>query len=512
MFVLLLCFLAATAVQSASECRLTGTFIDSAHVGSGSPSKVQVLGNIFIFSGFKNTAVFANNVSEVVVSRASEEWFDVEYQYGGCGLARVDGAVMELTAPLSSCATSWPTKDAEFKGEAVRGTQPFCNLWILGVIGALAGTFLSTLGLGFQKLTHERLKAEGKEIENYCHHPIWVLGISCLVIDAILDLWTFGLAPASLLAPLSSMGIVWNTVTSPCLLGEKITTRGMVGSLVIMAGSVCATIFSQHETPGYTLDDFGKRWSSAEVILYEVSCICVYVGSKYYLHRMAVNYNAREHDVGGSNVSTIEKSPVDDSASGSQKEDGTSARSIKLSFKESFSVPEIPPYSQQRSVSPIPISFSTDLESVAAAASRKPSEVDPEKETMMLNYAEGSRERKVAQFLMALVAGMLGGQSIIFAKTLVELLKATYFPPIGAAVFNAFTAWQFYLFLVALISILMTETKLLNVAMHNFDSLEVIPIFLNFYVIFGTRLFFPFSFFLFPFSFLFSLFRKIIVC
>ena len=89
------------------------------------------------------------------------------------------------------------------------------------------------------------------------------------------------------------------------------------------------------------------------------------------------------------------------------------------------------------------------------------------------------------QFVMAMMSGMLGGQSIIFAKTVVELLKATFFGPENEP-YNAFASWPFYLFLGALICVLMTQTQVLNMAMHNFDSLNVIPIFITFYQVFGV--------------------------
>jgi hypothetical protein len=70
----------------------------------------------------------------------------------------------------------------------------------------------------------------------------------------------------------------------------------------------------------------------------------------------------------------------------------------------------------------------------------------------------------------------------------VELLKSTFFGPEGAFVYNAFASWPFYLFSCALICVLMTQTQVLNVAMHNFDSLNVIPIFITFYQVFGKFL------------------------
>jgi len=84
-----------------------------------------------------------------------------------------------------------------------------------------------------------------------------------------------------------------------------------------------------------------------------------------------------------------------------------------------------------------------DLESIAAAASaNEPKTAEDEKiESMALNYAEGSREYNIAQFVMAMMSGMLGGQSIIFAKTVVELLKATFFGPEGDT-YNAFGTYN----------------------------------------------------------------------
>jgi hypothetical protein len=254
---LLLTFL--TQVHSESECALTGTWVDSAHAGTGAPKTVSINGATFNFTGGVEDP-FPNNITTVAVTTTSNDWMEVTYHNGlGCSLAKVNGADIELTAPLATCATSWPTTDPAFTGKAVDGTLVFCDLWIFGVMGAMLGTFLSTLGLGLQKLTHEKVKAEGKEIVNYCNHPYWLLGIGCLVVDAVLDVWTFGLAPASLLAPMASMVLVWNVVTSPCLVGEKITKRGMTGTLIIISGSICATIFSQHDTPSYTLGTYNEH-------------------------------------------------------------------------------------------------------------------------------------------------------------------------------------------------------------------------------------------------------------
>ena len=144
--------------------------------------------------------------------------------------------------------------------------------------------------------------------------------------------------------------------------------------------------------------DFGQRWSSAEVIIYEICVVCIFVSCKYGLHRMSVNVDARQY-VGEEESTHNEPTTSSD--------------------------------------------INVGLEPIAATASaNEPQTAEDDKvESMALNYVEGSREYNIAQFVMAMMSGMLGGQSIIFAKTVVELLKATFFGPEGTT-YNAFGTYN----------------------------------------------------------------------
>lgn len=79
------------------------------------------------------------------------------------------------------------------------------ELWYLGVgLNVLASLFV-TVGMMVQKLVHNRLEAEGRaDSVSYYTQPLWVFGLVLLVSEVIIDLATFGLAPVSILAPLSS--------------------------------------------------------------------------------------------------------------------------------------------------------------------------------------------------------------------------------------------------------------------------------------------------------------------
>lgn len=136
---------------------------------------------------------------------------------------------------LSAAATA-PSVPAFFSG-APSGGQVYCfPLWVGGFLICCIGSFLSTLGLNLQKLTQTRIfERRCKEAEEaglplpnpdddsgeaYCKHPLWMLGMLCLILDAILDVLSFGLASQSLIAPLAGLCLIWNILIAPPLQGE----------------------------------------------------------------------------------------------------------------------------------------------------------------------------------------------------------------------------------------------------------------------------------------------------
>lgn len=431
LFALLFDSSAAAAAASSIDCGLQGTY------KSGDAS-VAVGGTQVTFTAIADSQLLANysgpvsaTLTAAGVNTDAGDWFHLQLESIGCSCMAIRDGRLTLMEPESSCGSEYyNTTGAVFVGQVDSSSQPFCQLWILGVLGALLGTFLSTLGLGLQKLTHEKLKAAGRTNENYCKHPAWLLGLGCLVVDAILDVWTFGLAPASLLAPLASMVLVWNTITAPCLVGERLTKRGLLGTATIIAGSICATAYSQHSTPSYTQEDFDRRWRSPEVIIYEVIVLLTFTGGQ-----LTLRYVRKKAQEGFDEL-------------------------VETSIDSSGVV----------------------LEGEEVDAAAPDADLD---DAMTLHLQEGTRLYNIAQFVYAMLAGLLGGQSIMFAKTVVELLKTTFFGPDGSFVYNAFASWQFYLFLLALATILVTQTQVLNMALHNFDALNVIPIFITFYQVFG---------------------------
>lgn len=77
-------------------------------------------------------------------------------------------------------------------------------------------------------------------------------------------------------------------------------------------------------------------------------------------------------------------------------------------------------------------------------------------------------------------AGIIGGQSLLFAKSAVELLKDAFH---GS---DAFFHIQTYLIIGAMTGCLLLQITYLNTALKNFDSLYVIPVYESYWIIAGV--------------------------
>ena len=142
-------------------------------------------------------------------------------------------------------------KDTATTGE---DEKPESKLWILGMAMSIFASLCVTVGLAIQKQVHRELEATNDHTP-YFKKPKWLFGLILVLSDAFIDMATFAMAPASLLAPLGAMTLVWNTIIAPCMLKEKLTRRMMVATAIIIVGATLAVAFSSHNTPLYVISD-----------------------------------------------------------------------------------------------------------------------------------------------------------------------------------------------------------------------------------------------------------------
>ena len=114
-------------------------------------------------------------------------------------------------------------------------------------------------------------------------------------------------------------------------------------------------------------------------------------------------------------------------------------------------------------------------------------ESNAEEETYKeLELVEGEYDFTVVRFGYSFLSGLLGGQSIIFAKTVIELIKVTMFGKNQGIEYMCFANIDFYVYLVAMVTVLVAQTDILNSGLKHFEALKIVPVFITFYQIFGV--------------------------
>jgi hypothetical protein len=174
---------------------------------------------------------------------------------------------------------------SDILADAINGTEParrrFCApnslLWVVGVSMTLAGSVSITFGTQLQKLAFNWQEqawleavatAEAAAVaagtsgghepaprKPWFKLPMWWLGYVFLAIGAISDFAAVGFAAQSLLAPLAASSLIINIVQAPCMLGEVPTAFDMLATLVICAGCTVSVSFADHTTRTYSLED-----------------------------------------------------------------------------------------------------------------------------------------------------------------------------------------------------------------------------------------------------------------
>ena len=243
-----------SAADLGNECEIQGQFVSGGDKVTITGTEFTFQGDNLVVPGFFNISTAAGTPSKTLdtyTKFVSNGKYIVISEEMCISIALIEYEELKVYKPTKNDgdACEYITdKDAALKdnivfdGTLVEGTSTFCSYFILGATVACIGSFCATLGMNLQKMTHDKLEKKGDRTTKYYTQPIWVIGMALIVLDGILDVATFGMAPAAMLAPLASLVLVHNVILAPCLLNEKVDKKGLIATFIIIAGSLVATL------------------------------------------------------------------------------------------------------------------------------------------------------------------------------------------------------------------------------------------------------------------------------
>ena len=128
--------------------------------------------------------------------------------------------------------------------------------------------------MNLQKLSMSREEESTAPSRPPYFQPLWLLGLSVIVLDGIGDFIFIGMAPQSLLVPLGALSLGFNCILAPIFHNEVIT-RGIVASTAIVyCGTIVTVLYAPKDKEDYDLNDIKDFALTVEFLWFEVFNVC----------------------------------------------------------------------------------------------------------------------------------------------------------------------------------------------------------------------------------------------
>lgn len=150
------------------------------------------------------------------------------------------------------------------------------NLWYvgatLGVLASMSGTTGKQL-FRFSELQSRKGTKMSAWTAKVSRATALLLNVA---VGPLIDMASYAFAPQSLIAPLGALDVVWNTLSAPCTLGEKLTPMTLAGVAIVFGGAVTTSIVGGKHDGNYTVEEMEDtlvRWRTLIYLL----CVAAWI-------------------------------------------------------------------------------------------------------------------------------------------------------------------------------------------------------------------------------------------
>ena len=151
--------------------------------------------------------------------------------------------------------------------------------WLIGALMAATGSVLSNLGVNCQKYSFMRnAKLPKAEQRKHIRQKGWLLGMALVVLGAVGDFVALSLAAQSIVAPIGSITLVANVFFAHYWLQETVGWVELVGTTMIVGGSVLAVTFGDHSDVAYDIHAILSFFLGLSFIVYALASVALGVG------------------------------------------------------------------------------------------------------------------------------------------------------------------------------------------------------------------------------------------
>ncbi|KAJ3362786.1 hypothetical protein GGF32_005589 [Allomyces javanicus] len=379
---------------------------------------------------------------------------------------------------VPQCATGLkclPAGDDETTRMAMCATKPPSSRWVIGVVISVIGGVVLNLGLNLQKLSFRRAAVipEPARPPPY-RQPIWVAGFTVWILANLASFVALSFAAQSLIAALGAVSLVANAVAAPVINKEPFGKLDALAIVLISTGTVVIVAFASHDEAEYTLCALMLFYRRPSVIAYLTVNVAVIVGLWVFIRIMDAHLARIEHArvLTASLPRHASMTPAAASGTDSDRDTPTTNTSKTL-------------HRQSTASAAAPAFRSSSSSTISSAASTRPLARTALGSTAATPrwLARVGPTSVAARYLLPLayaaLGGMLGGLTVLLAKSAAELIVTT------AQGENQFRFVATYLILVGIAVTGVGQVVYINAGLQRYDALVQVPAFYVVYTLCG---------------------------
>jgi len=121
----------------------------------------------------------------------------------------------------------------------------------------------------------------------------WWAGMATYGVGSLMHVASLGFGPSALLNPMEGLTLVANTLSAPPLLGEELTNYDIVGTAVIVGGTMLVVFFGPHSQEEHTADQLLAKFGNTPFVMWSV-CIWSTTGVAYGISKYIEHINQRD--------------------------------------------------------------------------------------------------------------------------------------------------------------------------------------------------------------------------
>ena len=118
---------------------------------------------------------------------------------------------------------------------------------------------------------------------HYHRQTLWRVGLFLVILGSLADFVALIFAAQSIIAPLGSLTLVFNTMLAPLLLGEHTGSVDVLATVAIVLGSSLSVACADHRDRMYGLDELFGLFLKPRFVCYSLLVVAIIAGLYYHI-------------------------------------------------------------------------------------------------------------------------------------------------------------------------------------------------------------------------------------